>query len=87
MTLSYWINLINSNSFSVFCLSTGALAALLVGHLPVRWAVWGELALCVLSLLMTVCVFVMDTIRNIWLCYSSYVVFRATYMLLITVAT
>ncbi|XP_039998300.1 thiamine transporter 1 [Xiphias gladius] len=65
----------------------GALAALLVGYLPVCWAVWGELALCVLSLLMAVCVFVMDTLKDIWLCYISYVLFRATYMLLITVAT
>ncbi|XP_068612400.1 thiamine transporter 1 [Brachionichthys hirsutus] len=65
----------------------GALAALLVGYLPVRWALWGELALCVLSLLMAASVFLMDTVRNIWLCYGSYVVFRATYMLLITVAT
>nr|XP_040037538.1 thiamine transporter 1 [Gasterosteus aculeatus aculeatus] len=65
----------------------GALAALLVGCLPVCWSVWGELALCVLSLLMALCVFAMDTLRNIWLCYSSYVLFRAIYMLLITVAT
>ncbi|CAJ1087144.1 thiamine transporter 1 isoform X2 [Xyrichtys novacula] len=65
----------------------GALAALLVGYLPVCWSVWGELALCVLSLLMAVCVFVMDMLKNIWLCYGSYVLFRATYMLLITVAT
>ncbi|KAK5847974.1 hypothetical protein PBY51_017061 [Eleginops maclovinus] len=65
----------------------GALAALLVGCLPLSWTQWGELALCVLSLLMAVCVFVMDTVRNIWLCYASYIVFRATYMLLITMAT
>ncbi|XP_071769291.1 thiamine transporter 1 [Centroberyx gerrardi] len=65
----------------------GALAALVVGYLPVRWALWGELALCVFSMLMAVCVYIMDTLRNIWLCYGSYVLFRATYMLLITVAT
>ncbi|XP_026157399.1 thiamine transporter 1 isoform X2 [Mastacembelus armatus] len=65
----------------------GAVAALLVSYLPICWAVWGELALCVLSLLMAVCIFVMDTLKNIWLCYGSYIVFRATYMLLITVAT
>ncbi|KAF7207065.1 thiamine transporter 1 isoform X1 [Nothobranchius furzeri] len=65
----------------------GALAALLVGYLPVSWSRWGELALCVLSMLMAVCVFVMDLLKNIWVCYSSYVVFRATYMLLITVVT
>lgn len=66
---------------------TGALAALLVGYLPVRWALWGELALCGLSMLMAVCVFIMNTLRDIWLCYSFYVIFRTTYMLLITVAT
>ncbi|XP_030612026.1 thiamine transporter 1 [Archocentrus centrarchus] len=65
----------------------GALAALLVGCLPVSWALWGELALCVLSLLMAVCVFVMDALKNIWVCYSSYILFRTTYVLLITVAT
>lgn len=65
----------------------GALAALLVGYLPVCWSLWGELVLCVLSLLMALCVFAMDTVRDIWLCYSAYVLFRAIYMLLITVAT
>ncbi|XP_015224642.1 PREDICTED: thiamine transporter 1 [Cyprinodon variegatus] len=66
----------------------GALAALLVGCLPVSWARWGELLLWILSLLMAACVFVMTLPdKNIWVCYSSYVVFRAVYMLLITVAT
>ncbi|XP_075873632.1 thiamine transporter 1 [Nelusetta ayraudi] len=65
----------------------GAMAALIVGHIPVRWAVWGEVALCVLSLLMSACVFAMDTLGNIWLCYGSYILFRTMYMLLITVAT
>ncbi|XP_077440755.1 thiamine transporter 1 [Vanacampus margaritifer] len=65
----------------------GALAALLAGHLPVRWTVWGELVLWALSLLMAACVLVMVTLGSIWLCYGSYVLFKATYMLLITVAT
>ncbi|XP_029308000.1 thiamine transporter 1 [Cottoperca gobio] len=89
-----WENVRPSQDYEIYngyveTLSTllGALAALLVGYLPVCWAVWGELALCVLSLLMAACVLVMDMLKNIWLCYSSYVLFRATYMLLITVAT
>lgn len=65
----------------------GALAALLVGHLPVCWSVWGELSLSLLSLLMTLCIFGMDLFHNIWACYSLYVLFRTVYMLLITVAT
>ncbi|XP_008323261.1 thiamine transporter 1 [Cynoglossus semilaevis] len=93
-TQALWENIRPSKDHEIFngyveALSTllGALAALLVGYLPVCWAVWGELALCVLSLLMATCVFIMDTLSNIWLCYSSYVIFRAIYMLLITVAT
>ncbi|XP_058468383.1 thiamine transporter 1 [Solea solea] len=89
-----WENIRPSKDYEIYngyveTVSTllGALGALLVGYLPVRWALWGELALCILSLLMAACVFVMDTLKNIWLCYSSYVLFRATYMLLITVAT
>uniref|UniRef100_A0A4W5L434 Solute carrier family 19 member 2 n=1 Tax=Hucho hucho TaxID=62062 RepID=A0A4W5L434_9TELE len=65
----------------------GALAAFGVGYIKVSWAVWGELALCIFSVVMAVAVYLMDTIRNIWVCYTSYVVFRATYMLLITIAT
>ncbi|XP_075950386.1 thiamine transporter 1 isoform X2 [Anarhichas minor] len=89
-----WENIRPSQDYEIYngyveTLSTllGALAALLVGYLPVSWSLWGELVLCVLSLLMALCVFAMDTVRNIWLCYSAYVLFRAIYMLLITVAT
>ncbi|XP_045909110.1 thiamine transporter 1 isoform X2 [Micropterus dolomieu] len=89
-----WENIRPSHEHEIYngyveTLSTllGALAALLVGYLPVSWTLWGELVLCVLSLLMAICVFVMDALGDIWLCYSSYVLFRATYMLLITVAT
>lgn len=81
------LNICIANSCVLLCWSTGALAALLVGYLPVCWALWGELVLCVLSLLMAVCVFVMDMTANIWMCYASYILFRAIYMLLITVAT
>ncbi|XP_034029291.1 thiamine transporter 1 isoform X2 [Thalassophryne amazonica] len=89
-----WENIRPSQDYEIYngyveTLSTllGALTALLVGCVPVRWALWGELSLCVFSLLMAMCVFVMVTLRNIWLCYSSYILFRVTYMLLITVAT
>lgn len=68
-----------------FC--TGALAAFSVGFVQVSWAVWGELALCIFSMVIAVAMYVMDTVQNIWVCYTSYVIFRATYMLLITIAT
>ncbi|MEQ2165555.1 hypothetical protein GOODEAATRI_018135 [Goodea atripinnis] len=89
-----WQDIHSSKGYEIYngyveTLSTllGALAALLVGCLPVSWARWGELVLWILSLLMAVCVFIMTLQENIWMCYSSYVVFRVVYMLLITVAT
>lgn len=66
---------------------TGAFAAFSVGFIKVSWALWGELALCFFTIVIAVTVYVMDTVRNIWVCYTSYVIFRATYMLLITIAT
>ncbi|XP_055021441.1 thiamine transporter 1 isoform X1 [Boleophthalmus pectinirostris] len=89
-----WEKVRSSQDYNIYngyveTLSTllGALAALLVGLLPVSWSVWGELALSLLSLLMALCVFGMDLLGNIWTCYSLYVLFRTIYMLLITVAT
>ncbi|KAL1022291.1 hypothetical protein UPYG_G00024690 [Umbra pygmaea] len=89
-----WEKVLPSQEFEIYngyveTISTllGALAAFSVGSVKVSWAVWGELAVCIFSVVMAVSVYLMDTIRNIWVCYISYVVFRATYMLLITIAT
>ncbi|KAL7826105.1 hypothetical protein SRHO_G00338430 [Serrasalmus rhombeus] len=89
-----WEKILPSKEFVIYngyveTVSTllGALAAFGVGFVKVSWAVWGELALCVFSVVIAVAVYLMDTVRNIWVCYTSYVLFRATYMLLITIAT
>ncbi|NXE20171.1 S19A2 protein, partial [Ardeotis kori] len=65
----------------------GAVAVFVVGHIKISWAMWGEVALALFSLLIAAAVYVMDIVRNIWVCYASYVVFRIIYMLLITIAT
>uniref|UniRef100_A0A8D0GJR8 Solute carrier family 19 member 2 n=1 Tax=Sphenodon punctatus TaxID=8508 RepID=A0A8D0GJR8_SPHPU len=65
----------------------GAVAVFAVGHTKISWATWGEMALALFSLFITAAVYVMDTVRNIWVCYASYVIFRIIYMLLITIAT
>ncbi|XP_056157263.1 thiamine transporter 1 isoform X1 [Lampris incognitus] len=93
-TQALWENIRPSQDFAIYngyveALATllGALAAFGVGYVPVSWAVWGELALWVFSMLMAASVYVMDIVKNIWVCYGAYVLFRATYMLLITIAT
>uniref|UniRef100_A0A8D0BN59 Thiamine transporter 1 n=1 Tax=Salvator merianae TaxID=96440 RepID=A0A8D0BN59_SALMN len=65
----------------------GAVAVFVVGHIKTSWATWGEIALAMFSLFIAAAVYVMDTVRNIWVCYAAYVAFRIVYMLLITIAT
>ncbi|NWS51211.1 S19A2 protein, partial [Chunga burmeisteri] len=65
----------------------GAVAVFVVGHIKISWATWGEMALALFSFLIAAAVYIMDTVRNIWVCYASYVVFRIIYTLLITIAT
>ncbi|XP_064413343.1 thiamine transporter 1 [Latimeria chalumnae] len=74
---------------SVEAVSTllGAVAAFIVGYIQISWSTWGGLALSVSSFTIAVALYIMDTVRNIWVCYASYVVFRSLYMLLITIAT
>ncbi|XP_075420724.1 thiamine transporter 1 isoform X2 [Tenrec ecaudatus] len=65
----------------------GAVAVFAVGYIKISWSTWGEIMLSLFSLLIAAAVYIMDTVRNIWVCYASYVVFRIIYMLLITIAT
>uniref|UniRef100_UPI00398E9AE7 thiamine transporter 1-like isoform X2 n=1 Tax=Pristiophorus japonicus TaxID=55135 RepID=UPI00398E9AE7 len=65
----------------------GAVAAFVVGYVKISWSIWGEAALLVFSLVIAAAVYVMDTVRNIWVCYICYVAFRIIYMMLITIAT
>ncbi|XP_056138871.1 uncharacterized protein LOC130115285 [Lampris incognitus] len=69
------------------CTLVGAAAALSVGHVKVMWDVWGEMALGLFSAVGTGAVFLMGLTNSIWACYAGYVVFKASYMLLITITT
>uniref|UniRef100_A0A4W4FQP3 Solute carrier family 19 member 3b n=1 Tax=Electrophorus electricus TaxID=8005 RepID=A0A4W4FQP3_ELEEL len=65
----------------------GAVAAFLVGYMRVRWEVWGELFLGVFSAVGAGSVFLTGLSTNIWLSYTGYVIFKASYMFLITITT
>ncbi|XP_072428011.1 thiamine transporter 2-like isoform X1 [Chiloscyllium punctatum] len=58
-----------------------------VGYINLDWAIWGEIALGIFSTVNSGALFAIDLSNNIWICYGGYVVFKATYMLLITIAT
>ncbi|KAM6179015.1 thiamine transporter 2-like [Rhynchocyon petersi] len=74
---------------AVEALSTfgGALAAFAVSHLKVDWELLGELALGVFSAADAGSLFLMHLTTSIWVCYAGFLIFKSSYMLLITIAT
>uniref|UniRef100_A0A8B9L7D5 Solute carrier family 19 member 3 n=1 Tax=Astyanax mexicanus TaxID=7994 RepID=A0A8B9L7D5_ASTMX len=89
-----WDHIEPSSTSSVYnggveavCTLVGAAAAFSVGYMKVRWEVWGEFSLGVFSAVGAVCVFLIGLTNNIWVSYSGYVIFKASYMFLITITT
>ncbi|KAM9274938.1 LOW QUALITY PROTEIN: thiamine transporter 2-like [Cariama cristata] len=64
----------------------GSATSMAVGYVKVNWDLSGELALGIFSA-MDAGSLLMHFTDNIWACYAGYLVFKACYMLLITIAT
>ncbi|XP_025895813.1 thiamine transporter 2-like [Nothoprocta perdicaria] len=64
-----------------------AITSLAVGYMKMNWDLFGELALGIFSAMDAGCLFLMHFTANIWECYAGYLIFKACYMLLITIAT
>ncbi|XP_004576806.2 thiamine transporter 2 [Ochotona princeps] len=64
----------------------GAVAAFAVGYVKVNWDLVGELALAVFSAIGAGSLFAMRYTVDIWVCYAGYLIFKSSYMLLITIA-
>ncbi|XP_042315364.1 thiamine transporter 2 [Sceloporus undulatus] len=64
-----------------------SVTSLTVGFVKMNWDLTGELALGIFSALDAGTLFLMHFTSNIWVCYAGYLVFKACYMLLITIAT
>ncbi|XP_061308927.1 thiamine transporter 2-like [Pezoporus flaviventris] len=58
-----------------------------VQYMKINWDLFGELALGVFSTIDAVSLLLMHFTTNIWACYAGYLIFKACYMLLITIAT
>ncbi|XP_075998833.1 thiamine transporter 2 [Genypterus blacodes] len=96
-TLNYvqvlWAHMEPSQDFSAYNGGVEAVASLLgaasaygIGFTEVKWELWGELTLGVLSGLGAAALFLMTFIHNIWVCYAGYIVFKCLFSLLITIA-
>ncbi|XP_025742601.1 thiamine transporter 2 isoform X1 [Callorhinus ursinus] len=64
----------------------GAMAAFAVGYVKVNWDLLGELALAIFSIVSAGSLFLMNYTTDIWACYAGYLIFKSSYMLLITIA-
>ena len=60
--------------------------AVLLAFTKINWRIWGELCLAVFSIIDCFLLLLMSGTSNIWLAYSSYILFRIIYTFLITIA-
>ncbi|KAL6079907.1 hypothetical protein STEG23_014359 [Scotinomys teguina] len=64
----------------------GALAAFSVGYVKLNWDLLGELGLAIFSAVIAGALFLMSYTLSIWVCYAGYLLVKASYMFLITIA-
>ncbi|XP_072789603.1 thiamine transporter 2-like isoform X1 [Taeniopygia guttata] len=64
-----------------------SLTSFLVQYVKINWDYFGELALGIFSAIDASCLFLMHFSTSIWACYAGYLIFKACYMLLLTIAT
>ncbi|NXK36568.1 S19A3 protein, partial [Piprites chloris] len=65
----------------------GSVTSFLVQYMKINWDLFGELALGIFSAVDAGCLFLVHYSTNIWACYAGYLIFKACYMLLLTIAT
>ncbi|XP_065531036.1 thiamine transporter 2 isoform X2 [Lathamus discolor] len=64
-----------------------SVTSFIVQYMKINWDLFGELALGIFSTIDAVSLLLMHFTTNIWACYAGYLIFKACYMLLITIAT
>ncbi|KFV00364.1 Thiamine transporter 2, partial [Pterocles gutturalis] len=65
----------------------GSVTSFVVQYMKIDWDLFGELALGIFSAIDASSLLLMHFTTNIWACYAGYLLFKACYMLLITIAT
>ncbi|KAM4601768.1 reduced folate transporter isoform 1-T3 [Polymixia lowei] len=64
----------------------GAITSFAAGFVKIRWNVWSELVIAVITALQAGLLFLMGTTDNIWLCYVAYILFRGFHQFLVPIA-
>ncbi|NWI93405.1 S19A3 protein, partial [Pitta sordida] len=71
---------------AVEAIATFLITSFLVQYMKINWDLFGELALGIFSAIDAGSLFLMHFSTNIWACYAGYLIFKACYMLLLTIA-
>ncbi|KAM6421245.1 reduced folate transporter [Rhynochetos jubatus] len=64
----------------------GASASFAAGYVKIRWTLWSELVIGMVTAFQAGLLLLMNITSNIWLCYTAYVLFRGSYQFLVPIA-
>ncbi|XP_070787057.1 reduced folate transporter [Enoplosus armatus] len=64
-----------------------AITSFAAGFVQIRWNIWSELVIGVITAVQAGLLLLMGTTDNIWVCYMAYVLFRGFYQFLVPIAT
>ncbi|XP_044159187.1 reduced folate transporter [Bufo gargarizans] len=64
----------------------GAITSFAAGHIKIRWSLWSELVIGVVTAFQAGLLMLMNTTSNIWVCYVAYILFRSSYQFLVPIA-
>ncbi|OPJ90252.1 folate transporter 1 [Patagioenas fasciata monilis] len=64
----------------------GAIASFGAGYVKIRWTLWSEVVIGMVTAFQAGLLLLMNTTSNIWLCYAAYVLFRGSYQFLVPIA-
>lgn len=59
----------------------------MAGFVKIRWNVWSELVIAIITAVQAGLLLLMVRTENIWVCYGSYILFRCFYQFLVPIAT
>ena len=64
---------------------SGAITSFAAGYLKIRWNLWSELVIGVITAIMAAFLLLMGSTENIWVCYIAYIVFRGLHQFLVPI--
>uniref|UniRef100_A0A667WJ40 Solute carrier family 19 member 1 n=1 Tax=Myripristis murdjan TaxID=586833 RepID=A0A667WJ40_9TELE len=64
----------------------GALTSFVAGFVKIRWNIWSELVIAIITALQAGLLLLMGTTEDIWVCYIAYILFRGFYQFLVPIA-